>query len=278
VLTTTVDGLWALQLLTGIEVVAPELGLRPIIPSAETAQMALAHPIAMELRAVGVIGESGTVDPVVVEWLTVLARRDVALLVQVHNPETGEQPARALLARFAQWWVVIERSEELVRIGGAGTASAESAASVVLTAQIERLCGTNTPASLRPITLDLDALRSEVNSQESLSRFLTRQDLDPDQLRMAMLAADSTRSTQSSIVALQAGVETGRPTRTFIEQSVVTVIDTPEGRLIAEQVLTAGRKWMVIAPGTGGNIASAVNELMRRLPAKDEWYSHRKVV
>lgn len=277
-LTTTVDGLWALQLLTGIEVIAPELGLRPIIPSAETVHVALAHPIATDLRAVGVIDESGTVDPVVVEWLTVLARRDVALLIQAHNPGSGEQPARALLARFAQWWVVIERSEELVRIGGAGTASAESAASVVLTAQIERLCGTNIPASLRPITLDLDALRSEVHSQESLRRFLTSQDLDADQLRMAMLAADSTRSTQSSIVALQAGVETGRPTRTFIEQSVVTVIDTPEGRLIAEHVLTAGRTWMVIAPGTGGNIASAVNELMRRLPAKDEWYSHRKVV
>jgi hypothetical protein len=278
VLTTTVDGLWALQLLTGIEVVAPELGLRPIIPSVETAQMALAHPIATELHTAGVIDESGTVDPVVVEWLTVLARRDVALLIQVHIPDTGQQPARALLARFAQWWVVMERSEELVRIGGAGTASAESAASVVLTAQIERLCGTNIPASLRPITLDLDALRSEVNSQESLRRFLARQDLDADQLRMAMLAADSTRSTQSSIVALQSGIETGRPTRTYIEQSVVTVIDTPEGRLIGEHVLSAGRKWMVIAPGTGGNIASAVSELMRRLPAKDEWYSHRKVV
>jgi ESX secretion-associated protein EspG len=278
VLTTTIDGLWALQVLSGIEVVAPELGLRPVLPSVETAQMALAHPISAELRTVGVIDESGSVDPIVVEWLTVLARRDVALLIQVREPDIGEQPARALLARFAQWWVVMERSEELVRIGAAGTASAEGAANAVLDAQIERLCGTNTPAPLRPITLDGDALQSGVTSQETLRAFLTNHQLDADQLRMVMLAADPTRSTQSSIVAIQAGVETGRPTRTHVEQSVVTIIDTPEGRLVAEHVPSAGKKWMVIAPGTATNIASAVNQMVRRLPANENWYSYRKVV
>ena len=35
-LTTTIDGLWVLQILAGIEVLAPELGLRPILPSFET--------------------------------------------------------------------------------------------------------------------------------------------------------------------------------------------------------------------------------------------------
>lgn len=277
-LTTTVDGLWALQVLTGIEVVAPELGLRPVLPSVETTQMALAHPISAELRSVGVIDESGTVDSVVVEWLTVLSRRDVALLIQVRNPDIGEQPARALLARFAQWWVVMERSEELIRVGGAGTASAEGAANTVLTAQIERLCGTNTSAPLRPVTLDADALQSQVTSQESLQAFLASQRLDADQLRMVTLAADPTRSIQASIVALQAGVDTGKPTRTHVEQSVVTVIDTPEGRLVAEHVTSGGKKWMIIGPGTATNIASAVNQMVRRLPANEEWYSYRKVV
>ncbi len=277
-LTTTIDGLWVLQVLAGIEVLAPELGLRPVLPSFETAQKALDHPIAAELRAEGVIDETGAVDSVVVEWMTVLARRDVALLMHVRNPNTGEQPAQALLARFAQWWVVMERSEELVRIGGAGTASAEGAANAVLIAQIERLCGTNTPAPLRPITLDVEALKSGVNSQETLQKFLASRQLDADQLRMLTLAADPKRSTQASIVALQSGVETGRPTRTHIEQSVVTIIDSPEGRLVAEHVPSAGRNWMVIAPGTATNIAAAINQMVRRLPANEEWYSYRKVV
>jgi hypothetical protein len=277
-LTTTIDGLWVLQILAGIEVLAPELGLRPILPSFETAHRALAHPMAAELRAAGVIDEAGNVDSVVVEWMTVLSRRDVALLIHVRNPEVGNQAAGAVLARFAQWWVVMERSEDLVRIGGAGTATAEGAANSVLIAQIDRLCGTNTPAPMRPITLDADALLSGVTSQESLKNFLTTQQMDADQQRMLLLAADPTRSTQASIVALQSGVETGQPTRTFVEQSAVTIIDSPEGRLIAEQVPSGGKKWMVIAPGSAANITGAINNMVRRLPASEEWFSYRKVV
>lgn len=277
-LTTTVDGLWVLQVLTGIEVVAPELGLRPILPSVETPQTALTHPIVAELRTVGVVDDSGAVDPVVVEWLTVLARRDVALFIQVNRPDDGDMPARALLARFAQWWVVIERSQDMIRISGAGTSSAEGAANTVISAQIERLCGTSSPARVRPATLDADAMQAGVTSQETLQAFLATQQLDADQLRLLRVATDPSRSAQASIAAMQSGVDTGRPSRTRVEQSVVTIMDTPEGRLVAEHVLAAGKKWMVVAPGTAGNIASAVNELMRRLPANREWHSYRKVV
>ncbi len=277
-LTTTLDGLWVLQVLSGIEVLAPELGLRPILPSLETAQLALEHPMAAELQNAGVIDQAGTIDPVIIEWLTVLGRRDIGLLFDVRTPETRKAPAGAILARFAQWWVVMERSEEIIRIGGAGTASVEGAANAVLAAQIERLCGKKPPGVLRPVTLDADALLADVKSQETLRKFLQEQRLEADQQRMLLLAADSKRSSQSSIVALQSGVEVAGPTRTHVEQSVVTIIDTPEGRLVAEHVLSAGKKWMVIAPGTATNIVNAVNEMVRRLPANEKWHSHRKVV
>jgi EspG family len=269
VLTTTVDGLWVLQVLTGIEALAPELGLAP---------MALSHPIAAELRREGVIDEAGTVDAAVVEWLTVLARRDVALVIRACTPDDAATPAGALLARFAKWWVLMERSEELVRISGAGTASAEGAANVLLTGQIERLCGTNTPAPLRPITLDADALLVGVRSQQTLCNFLMEQRVEPDQLRILTTAADPQRSAQTSIVAMQSGVETGEPMRTHIERSVVTIIDAPEGRLLAEHFSSDGKRWTVIGPGTVSSIGAAVNRMLRRLPANEEWYSYRKVV
>ena len=63
-LTTTLDGLWVLQVLSGIEVLAPELGLRPHLPSVETTHMALAHPVAEELRDVGAIGPAGPIGPI----------------------------------------------------------------------------------------------------------------------------------------------------------------------------------------------------------------------
>jgi hypothetical protein len=275
-LTTTIDGLWVLQVLTGIEVLAPELGLRPILPSVETRQMALAHPIAAELRDVGVIDEAGAVDSTVTEWLTVLARRDIALLIHVSTPGGGDMPTRALLARFAQWWVVFERSEDLVRISGAGTSNTESSANGVINAQIERLCGLQDPAPLQPVTVDID--RVMAGGPEMLREHLLRERLDGDQLQMVMLAADMRRSARAFIVAIQSGVDSGQPTRKYFEESVVTIADTPEGRLVGEHFVSDGKRWMIIAPGTATSIADAVKKMMRRLPANQEWHSYRKVV
>jgi hypothetical protein len=278
VLTTTVDGLWVLQILTGIETLAPELGLRSIRPKFETRYEALAHPVAADLRAAGVLDEADNVERAVVEWLTVLSRRDIALLITVRTPDSVDKPAGALLARFAEWWVVIERSEELIRIGGAGTSTAEGAANAVIRAQIERLCGVNQPAPLRPVTLDVDALREKATSRQALDVFLAAQRLDTDQLHILKMAADAGRSAQAGIVAVQSGVALAGPTRTHVEQSAVTIIDTAEGRIVAEFEPSGGRNWMILAPGTTANITAAVNRMMRRLPASDEWFSYRKVV
>ncbi|OMC50979.1 secretion protein EspG [Mycobacterium sp. IS-836] len=276
-LTTTLDGLWALQVLSGIEVLAPELGLRPHLPSVERKHMALQHPVAAELLAAGVIDETGAVDSTVLEWLTVVSRRDIGLIIYFRLPD-DDDPPKVLLARFAQWWVAMERSADIVRLSGAGITSSEGSANAALNAQIERLCGSNTAASLRPVTLDAEAMRAAATSLDELRRFCSKQDLEPDQLHMLELAADPARSAQASIVAIQAGVDTGRPTRTFIDQGGVTIIDTPEGRLVVEQVSAAGKQWTIIAPGTKSHIASAINQMVRRLPADREWYSYRKVV
>lgn len=275
-LTTTIDGLWVLQVLAGIEVLAPELGLRPILPSVETPHMALAHPIAAELRDVGVIDEAGAVDSTVKEWLTVLARRDVALMIHVSVPDGGDIPTRALLARFSQWWVVLERSEDLVRISGAGTSNTESAANGIINAQIERMCGTLDAAPLQPVTVDIDKVMA--GGQAMLREQLLREPLDGDQLQILMMAADMQRSARAFIVAIQSGVDSGQPSRKFFEESVVTIADTPEGRLIGEHYASDGKRWMVIAPGTASSIASAVTRMMRRLPANEEWHSYRKIV
>lgn len=276
-LTTTVDGLWVLQVLSGIEVLAPELGLRPHLPSVETHEMALAHPVADELRAAGVITEAGAVDDAVLEWLTVLSRRDVALLVYAQTPAHDTEPERVLLARFAQWWVALERSGIMVRLSSAGTATTEESAGVLINSQIDRLCGELKPASLRPVTLDTAELLAAVHDRASLRAYLVDKRLDSDQISTLTLAADTERSAQASVVAIQSGAANG-PARSHIEQGAVTIIDTPQGRLVSEHVRRGGRSWMIVSPGSPGNIASAVQNMVRRLPAEDEWYSHRKVV
>lgn len=276
-LTTTLDGLWVLQVLSGIEVLAPELGLRPHLPSVESPQRALAHPAAEELREAGVINEAEAVDQAVLEWLTVLSRRDVALLLHVQTPAADAEPERVLLARFAQWWVSLERSGSRVRLSGVGTASSEQSAGRLINAQIERLCGQMPPAAMKPVTIEVDELLDAVRQTGGLRTFLLDRRLESDQITMLTLAADSERSAQASVVAIQSGVANG-PARRHVGSAAVTIIDTPRGRLVSEHVTRGGRAWMIVGPGSAGNLASAVVTMMRNLPAHEGWFSYRKVV
>jgi hypothetical protein len=263
--------------LSGIEVLAPELGLRPHLPSVETSQMALAQPIAGELQAAGVIDDAGVVDQTVLEWLTVLTRRDVALLVSAQTPAGAPEPERALLARFAQWWVTLERTGSVVRLSGVGTATSEQTAGLLISTEIARLCGQLAPAALKPVTIGVDELLRTVRATGNLRSFLLEQRFDSDQVSLLTLAADPERSAQASMVAIQSGVA-GGPARNHIESGAVTVIDTPQGRLVSEHVKRGGRSWMIVSPGGQGNIASAVLTMLRSLPAHDDWFSYRKVV
>lgn len=156
-LTTTVDGLWVLQAVTGVEQTCPELGLRPLLPRLDTAERALRHPVAAELMAVGALDQAGNADPMVREWLTVLLRRDLGLLVTIGVP--GGEPTRAAICRFATWWVVLERHGNLVRLYPAGTASDEAGAGELVVGQVERLCGVAEAAPLRPVTVDADEIQ-----------------------------------------------------------------------------------------------------------------------
>ncbi|OBF24213.1 ESX secretion-associated protein EspG [Mycobacterium sp. ACS4331] len=277
-LTTTLDGLWVLQVLSGIEVLAPELALRPHVPSVEPRQAALDHPMAAELRDQGVIDVDGVVDGPILEWLTVIAKRDVALVINVTTPVHEGSPRRVLLARFAQWWAALERSDDLVRISGVGTASVEGAATALLSDQIERLCSSQDPAPIRPVTVDAGAMVAAVDDSASMRRWFTAQGLDADQVRLLMLASDPQRSAQASMVAVQSGVEDGSATRTLIGQTSVTIVDTPEGRLLYEVIHRDNRRWMLVSPGSQTAITDAVSQLLQGLPANSEWYSYRKVV
>lgn len=276
-LTTSLDGLWALQVLSGIEVLAPELGLRPHLPRVETSEMVLAHPSAQELRSAGVIDAAGTVDETVLEWLTVLSRRDIAVLLHVQTPAADAGPERILLARFAQWWVCVERHGNLVRLSGAGIASSEQSAGLLISAQIERICGAMEPAALKPATIDVAEILSAVKDPASLRAFLINQRFDTDQIAILTMAADRERAAQASVVAIQAGAGDG-PTRAVIPPGAVTIIDTPHGRLVSEHLQRAGKPWMIVSPGSTANISSAVRTMLRNLPAQEQWYSHRKVV
>jgi EspG family len=275
-LTTTVDGLWVLQAVAGVEQTCPELGLRPLLPRLDTPERALRHPVAAELVTAGALDGAGNVDSMIREWLTVLLRRDLALVATIDVP--GREPTRASICRFASWWVVLERNGELVRLYPAGTAGNENTASELVVGQIERLCGVAEAAPLRPVTLDTEHLLESVRDAASLRTFLLAQRLDTDQMQLVMMAADPARSAHAHIVALQAGVGPEELARNLVGDSTVSVVDTPAGRVCVESVMSGQRRYQILSPGSRSDIGGAVHRLIRRLPAGDQWYSYRRVV
>ncbi|OBG58966.1 MULTISPECIES: ESX secretion-associated protein EspG [unclassified Mycobacterium] len=275
-LTTTVDGLWVLQAVCGVEQTCPELGLRPLIPRLDTPERALRHPVAAELTAAGALDEAGNADPMIREWLTVLLRRDLGLLINISVP--GREATRATICRFASWWVVLERHEDLVRLYPAGTASNENGASDLVVGQVERLCGVAEVAPLKPVTLDTEQLLASVRDAASLKEFLLGQNLDVDQMQIVTMAADPARSAHAHIVGLQAGVGPDEMARIAVGDSTVSIIDTPAGRVCVENVISGQRRYQILSPGSRSDISGAVQRLIRRLPAGDEWYSYRRVV
>lgn len=271
-LTTTVDGLWVLQVLSGIETLAPEMGLRPYLPSAESAETALRHPIAEELRAVGAITPDNSPDATLLDWLAVISRRDEALLMSVRTPSGDGDPDRILLARFAHWWVTLEVSGISIRLSATGTADDQYGARHLIDSHIDRLCGAMEAADFRPVFLDASALLDTVHDRASLNSFLSRQRLDPEQLEILTKAADMERAAQASVVAMQYG-----QIRSQIDPGAVTIIDTTDGRVVAEHVSHAGKSWLLLSPGSGRAISEAVATMLHRLPAQDERHL-RKVV
>jgi len=282
VLTTTLDGLWVLQSVTGIEQLCPELGLRPLLPRLDTAEQALRHPIAEELTGIGALDGLGEVDPMIREWLTVIMRRDVALLVTLNFPGRPygdpQHMTRVSISRFASWWVVLERHDQEVRLYPAGTAGDQNSAGDLLVGQIERLCGVTDAAPLRPVTLDTKELLERVRDRDGLRRYLADQRLDVDQQQIIMAAADPEVSGQANIVALQPGAGPEDLARMAIGDTAVLISDTPAGRVCVENIDSGGRRYQVASPGTRADVANAILRLISRLPAGADWHSHRRVV
>lgn len=275
-LTTTLDGLWALQVLSGYEVLAPELGLRPYLPSAESKSDAMSHAVARDLAEAGVIDADGIVDDVALQWLSVLSGREVGLLIRIQIPTTTDIE-RILLARRSTCWVALRRYRSMVQVYGLGTAATESSAGELIKSLIDQVCGDSQPAQLRPATLDVAELLAVVQCPESLRNELIRQGLDRAQLRTVTSAADSQTSAHACVVAVQSRFP-GETAGSLVAPVGFSIIDTPQGRLVSEGVEKDGKHWMIVSPGSSNSIASAVRAVMRRLPAGEAWHESRKVL
>lgn len=274
-LTTTLDGLWALQVFAGIERVCPELGLRPHDRRCETARLASSLDVVSELvneKAITAHGDGFLVDKPIVNWLTVLSRREVALMVLIQQPGGNtDLPERVVLARRGQWWVSMAiYSNAAVAIKPMGIATTHADAATLIRRELDAICGVHEPAKFRPITVATTGLRA-CKHERDVERLVIAAGADIDQLRAGLALSRSGHSAQASICAFQQGQNTVPTVSNFF----VTIADTDLGRMMVKNVVSGGQQWTILAPGVSAYINSAVIELLKSLPANEDWYNTR---
>lgn len=276
--TTTLDGLWAIQVVAGIERVCPELGLRPHVPQSETVQLAQELPVFAELVEQEAVVETAAgfqVDKPIFEWLTVLSRREVALIVLMHQPgDNRDLPLRVALTRFGRWWVSMSLFDNhTVRIRPMGTARTNADAATLVQREIENICGTAQPASsFDPIVVSTDRLLA-CTSIDAIKKMMIKEGATVDQLRAGLMLSSSGECAMASVVALQQG----QKLEPAVTDHVVTVADTAGGRMVVKNIRRNGQQWTVLAPGAARVITSALTELLATLPAGEEWHNARNV-
>jgi hypothetical protein len=220
------------------------------------------------------LGDDGVaVDRPVVEWMTVISRREVALMMLIHQPagSGGDLPIRVALSRFGQWWVSLARYDNgTVAIRPMGTATTRDAAAGLVCREVEAVCGANDAARFEPMTVATDRLLALAKNPAGLERTLIAEGATVDQLRAGLALADGGRAAQCAVVALQCGQ--GTPA---VTDQVVTVGDTPCGRMMVKNVRRGGKRWTVLAPGARHFINTGIAELLSSLPAGDGWFSIR---
>ncbi|SKO34794.1 Putative ESX-2 secretion-associated protein EspG2 [Mycobacteroides abscessus subsp. abscessus] len=274
-LTTTLDGLWALQVFAGVERVCPELGLRPHDKRSETPRVAKSLDVVSELineKAVTAHGDGFLVDKPILNWLTVLSRREVALVMLIQQPgENTDLPERVALCRRGKWWVSLAiYGNATVRIKPMGIATTHDDASTLIRRELEAICGTNEPAKFKPLTVSTSRLRACKNERD-VERLVIEAGADVDQLRAGLALSRSGQSAQASLCAFQQRQKTV-PT---VSPLFVTIADTDRGRLMIKNVISGGQQWTILAPGISKSINSAIIELLKSLPANEEWHNAR---
>jgi len=277
-LTTTVECVWALQALLGVERMPTALRCKPFIPSAHgdliVETTAGRRPLAdtaqyHDLVAAGVIDERGQVDAAVRDWMTVLGRpqREVVLTIRrPGQPGTAESgptvhERRMVVCRHGRFLAMAARDGEQMVIGGVGESGETDR-------QIELICGVllpalgdHPPADIEGINVPKELLvaaiaRAGANA-EAVTEALRRAGVGPWEVEV-ISAATALDSSAMAVVAVVDHCPDIRP-----HPRVLTVADTDYGRISFTTTTGAdGSEWLSIFPTTASALRQDLGDLL----------------
>ena len=209
-LTTSVECVWALQALLGVESMPVALRLKPFIPSAHgdliVETTAGRQPLSQtaqydSLVQAGVINAAGQVDDVVRDWMTVLSRPDREVVLVIRRPD---QPATEttgptvhervmVVCRHERWLAMAARDGDEMVIGG--VAETDHPAK-----QIDAICrmlvpafGEHPPADIEGINVPKDLVQTAMDAAgpgpEGVAAALKRAGVGPWEVEVVSAAA-----------------------------------------------------------------------------------------
>ena len=264
-LTTTIDGLWVLQAVTGVEQTCPELGLRPLLPRLDTPERALRHPMAAELhgRRRARRGRQRRPDDSRMAHGTVAARPGAA----GEHECTGPRATRGPFAdsppggwswnATATWYVFIPPARPATRRRPANWWWVRSSGCAAW--RRRRRCDRSPwiPSSCWSRCVTRPACGRFCSASVSTSTNCRSSPWPP--IPRAPRTRPSWRCRPASGRSETARVAVG--------DSTVAIVDTPAGRVCVADVVSGQRRYQVLSPGSRSDIVGAVQRLIRRLPA-----------
>ena len=277
-LTTSVECVWALQALVGVERMPTALHLKPFIPSAHADLIvettAGGTPLSgtaqyHSLVSAGVIDHRGQVDAAVRDWLTVLGRPDREVVLTIRRPD---QPGTAesgptvheramVVCRHGRFLAMAARDGAEMVIGGVGEADDASH-------QIELICqmllpalGDHPPADIDGINVAKDVLELALDGVgadgDAMSGALRRAGLGPWEVEVVAAVTRLDASAMAVVAVVDHGLEI-RP-----HPQVLSVADTEYGRISFTTMTGAdGKEWLSIFPTTPTSLRQDLGDLL----------------
>lgn len=278
-LTTSVEGLWVLQALLGIESMPVVMHLKPYIPSIHEdlivdttegrrplSQTAQYH----DLVEAGVIDGQGNVDEVVRDWMTVLGRPDREVVLTIRRPAgttkkdgTPEVYERVLvICQHRRWLAMAARDGQEIVIGGVGEADDPGQ-------QIDLMCHTLVPAFGEAPTADIDGVNIPMDTlmaamegagpgnADATARALAQAGLPSSAVEVVTAATRHDESAMAVVAVIDHGVQL------HVHDQVLTVADTDFGRISFTTTTGAdGKQWMSIWPTTNSGLHEDLTKLL----------------
>ncbi|OBJ10849.1 ESX secretion-associated protein EspG [Mycobacterium sp. 1465703.0] len=277
-LNTSVECVWALQALLGVERMPVTLHLKPYIPSAhsdllvdtDAGKVPLANTAQYHsLVQAGVIDEHGRVDAAVRDWMTVLGRAEREAVLTIRRPDqpaTHECPATVhertmVVCRYGRYLAMAARDGDDMVIGGVGESDEP-------TRQVELMCqmlvpafGEHPPADIEGINVPKDMMQMAIDAAgqtpEGMAAALRRLGLGPWEVEVVQAASRLDQSAMA-VVAVIDHCPDVRP-----HPRVLTVADTEYGRISFTTTTGAdGKEWMSIWPTTASGLRDDLANLL----------------